>query len=315
MYKTEMQLIGEESKDIWGKFWNLIQPYRHELWHYCLKLTGSPWDAEDLVQDTVLKSFASLSALSHREQPLKPKPYLFRVATNHWLDQCRKKGLLLDENLEEKSGIAEDLNDQLEIGEVIEGLLRNLAPRQAVVFILMESFRFTAKEVAELIATTEGAVHAMLHRARKRLQTTSFQDLTSRSSEVSSINKDAIQLFIEKYNQKDFRGLANLIIDEATYSFVEMGSTEYGKETITKYSLNPDKERKHESVYVHSSYLWDKPALIFVEKTEDGERLFDINTIEWKNGKIEKWKCYYFCRNFMEHAADELKLPLAPIKF
>ena len=236
------------------------------------------------------------------------------MATNHWIDQCRRKGLVLEDEMDDRTN-NEDFTEQLEINEVVEGLVRKLAPRQAVVFILMESFRLTAKEVAELTATTEGAVHAMLQRARKKLKQMNHQVLTEKKEQTSKMNEVAIQQFIERYNQKDYKSLANMLIDEATYSFVEMGSTEYGKETITKYSLNPDKENKHENVFVYSSILWDQPVLVFVEKNAEGEQLFDINTIEWRNGKIERWKCYYFCRDFMRFAAEELQLPLAPIAF
>ncbi|MEF3306918.1 VOC family protein [Paenibacillus sp. GYB003] len=71
MTKTELQLVGESAVGPWGTFVEAIGPYRSELWNYCRKLTGSSWDGEDLFQDTLLKSFASLSALSHRQQPLQ----------------------------------------------------------------------------------------------------------------------------------------------------------------------------------------------------------------------------------------------------
>ena|SRR5690625_6547681 len=95
--KTEFQLIGENTKTMWDKYWETVAPYRSELWNYCRKITGSPWDAEDLLQDTLLKAFASLSALSHRAQPIQTRAYLFRVATNHWIDQCRKNKVQLDD--------------------------------------------------------------------------------------------------------------------------------------------------------------------------------------------------------------------------
>ncbi|MCM3238230.1 RNA polymerase sigma factor [Heyndrickxia oleronia] len=314
MIKTDLQLIGEDSKDIWARFWAVIEPFRHQLWHYCLKLTGSPWDAEDLLQDTLLKSFAALSALSHREQPLKTKSYIFRIATNHWLDQCRRQKVLLDETVDDKI-IETDAIDHLEINEALESLIHHLPPKQAVVFILIESFCFTAKEVAELIVTTEGAVHAILYRARKKLKELnkkkfSQQDLKS----PIHLNKLAIKEFIERYNNQDFKGLAELLIDESTFSFVSMTSTEYGKETITKYSLNPNKANSFTNIFAHCYSLWGLPAIVFIEKTEEGERLYDLNTIEWENGKITRWKCYYFCRELMAYAAKELNLSLAPIE-
>src|SRR5690606_37568585 len=117
-----------------------------------------PWDAEDLLQDTLLKSFASLSALSHRQQKLQTKSYLFRVASNHWIDQCRKSGRFSSQEIEEND-IKEDFIDPLDANEAILSLVKNLTPKQAVVFVLMESFQFKAKEVAQLLASTEGAIN------------------------------------------------------------------------------------------------------------------------------------------------------------
>ncbi|MGE6257483.1 sigma-70 family RNA polymerase sigma factor [Heyndrickxia sporothermodurans] len=313
MLKTDLQRVGEDSKHIWATFWSLVDPYRDQLWYYCLKLTGTPWDAEDLLQDTLLKSFAALSALSHREQPLQTKSYIFRVATNHWFDQCWKNRITLDETYIERQ--SEDQIDYLEVNEAIEALVHHLPPKQAVVFILIESFRFTAKEVAELIVTTEGAVNAILHRARKKLNDMNLLETNvKKQSSLSDHSPTTVKQFIDRYNRQDFKGLADLLINEATYSFVSMTSTEYGKETITKHSLNPKRANQNIGITAHAYEIWGMDAIVFIKNTENGKRLFDVNTIEWEDGKITRWKCYYFCREFMSFIANELNLPLEPIE-
>lgn len=72
--KTELQKLGERTKSYFDQYCAVIEPYRKELWSYCLRITGSPWDAEDLFQDTILKLFSSLSSVSHRQQPIHPAP-------------------------------------------------------------------------------------------------------------------------------------------------------------------------------------------------------------------------------------------------
>ncbi|MGM7683788.1 RNA polymerase sigma factor [Cytobacillus sp. Hm23] len=311
---TNLQTIGEETKDVWGMYWKVVQPYRNQLWKYCLRLTGTPWDAEDLLQDTLLKSFASLSALSHRQQNLKTKSYLFRVATNHWLDQCRRNRRLSNEDIDENH-LSEEFNDSLEVNEAILSLIHNLTPRQTVVFILIESFRFTANEVAELLSSSEGAINGLLNRARKKLYDIreSNGGIIKEESNIN-IHSDAVKEFIEAYNRKDFNGIANMLIDHSTFSFVEMNSKEYGKETILKYSLNPNKGTKLQTIFATSTYLFGKQTIIFTKQTAQGTMLFDVNTVEWENGKVARWNCYYFCREFMQYIADHLELPLAPIE-
>jgi RNA polymerase sigma factor (sigma-70 family) len=310
---TNLRTIGEETKDIWMNYWKIVQPYRNQLWNFCLRLTGKPWDAEDLLQDTLLKSFASLSALSHRQQNLQTKSYLFRVASNHWIDQCRKNGRLSNQEFI-KVDLSEDFVDPIEANEAILSLINNLTPKQAVVFILIESFNFKANEVAALLSSSEGAINGILHRARKKLYEIGEINRGIMKDAKVIVQSDFVKEFITAYNRKDFKGLANLLHENTTFSFVEMNSKEYGKETILKYSLNPNKIPKLQHVYATHQHLFGKEAILFLKQTTKGPMLYDVNTIEWENRKIATWDCYYFCREFMQFIADHLGFPLAPIE-
>lgn len=295
----------------------IVSPFRSGLWNYCRKLTGSPWDAEDLLQDTLLKAFASLSALSHRQQPLQAKAYLFRVATNHWIDQCRRMKVKLDEYVDEHP-YEIDAAASVEVNEALELLVHHLTPKQAAVFILMESFSFTAKETAELISTTETAVNAMLHRARANLQrlNDAGEDGAGAAKRTNAarqpVNPESMKPFLDAFNRKDYKGLASFLIEEATFSFVSMNSSEYGKETITKKSLNPDSGTKlAKDLIAYAGTLWGLPAVIILIRTGEGLMLNNINTLEWERDQVVRWKDYSFCRDFMRAAASELGLPLS----
>lgn len=316
--KTDLQRIGEGTKDQWNDFWKLVEPFRSELWGYCRKLTGSPWDAEDLIQDSLLKAFASLSSLSHRTQSLKVKPYIFRIATNHWIDLCRKNKVSLIPFDDVANNIIQAEEDSLIINEAIEMLVYKLPPKQAAVLILMESFQFTAKETADLITSTETAVHALLRRARMNLLALQKRNLDKKMKthyENNRLDKDVIKKFIHAYNQRDFQKISNLLDDHAVFSFVEQSSKEYGKNAILKYSLaSAQKEVKHTNIEVYNQLIWGKEALVFVTTSENNKKmLHDINLLEMEEEKIINWQCYYFCRDFMKTASIELGLPLEPI--
>lgn len=318
MDKTDLQHIGESTADQWGRFVEVIGPFRSQLWSYCRKLTGSPWDAEDLMQDTLLKSFASLSALSHRQQPLQAKAFLFRVATNHWIDQCRRMKVRLDEYVEDEHPYEKAEDDSLEINEALELLIRHLTPKQAAVFILMESLAFTAKETAELMSMAETAINATLHRARANIQklkrSADGGPMVHKpaSSAQQAVNPEVLKQFLEAFNRKDYEGLAHYLIDEAIFSFVSMNSSEYGKDTITKKSLNPNTGTKLlKDLFAYEDSLWGQPAIIILLRTEHGLMLNNVNTLEWENDKIVRWKDYSFCHHFMQAAANELGLPLS----
>src|SRR5438876_8997319 len=86
-----MELPRELAADVqgaWHRFIQRTEPLRPDLHRYCRALTGSVWDAEDLVQDTLLRAFAKLGEVSLRVD--NPKAYLFRIASNLWVDHFRR---------------------------------------------------------------------------------------------------------------------------------------------------------------------------------------------------------------------------------
>src|SRR5260370_27285964 len=71
----------------WHRFLDLYEPLRPELYRYCRHLTRSPWDADDLVQDVLFRAFAKLGGM--HEPPENPRAWLFRIASNLWIDRVR----------------------------------------------------------------------------------------------------------------------------------------------------------------------------------------------------------------------------------
>src|SRR3954462_10710889 len=71
----------------WIRFLDVYEPLRPELYRYCRHLTGSPWDAEDMAQDALARAFVTLACM--KEPPDNPRAWLFRVASNLWLNHVR----------------------------------------------------------------------------------------------------------------------------------------------------------------------------------------------------------------------------------
>lgn len=309
--KTPLQTLGEETRPLFVKFWREIQPYQSELWSYCRKLTGNPWDAEDLFQDTTLKMFTSLSALSHRMQPIHPRAWLFRVATNHWIDVCRKRKVRFEE-------WSDNLPDtvtpgpSVEIRGAFEALLEHLPPRQTAILVLVDAFRFTGREAAEILGTTEGAVHSALYRARALLREIASRENAQHSaSAAGTVPAPAlVDRYVTCFNRRDFRGIADLLAEHAVYSFVTQSSKEYGKNTIMNASHNPERGRPDDLRAVVRE-LWGRPAVVVFKVSGDGVpvALVDVMTIETEDNRIVGINCYFFCPQFMAAAAVELGLP------
>ena len=73
----------------WHGFLETYEPLRTDLYRYCRHLTRSPWDAEDLAQDTLARAFVTLAQLG--SAPPNPRAWLFRVAYNLWVDRARRR--------------------------------------------------------------------------------------------------------------------------------------------------------------------------------------------------------------------------------
>lgn len=151
-----------------------LSPLREALQRYCLSLTRSRADAEDLAQDTWTKA---LAYGKFADSP-NPEALLLRIAKNTWIDAVRRKaslGRVLERTLVlTLSGSGQDSGQApesslTEIELAFHALIRHLSPLQRTVFLLRDVLGYPASEAAELLGTTEGAVKAALHRARQAL--------------------------------------------------------------------------------------------------------------------------------------------------
>ncbi|RSD28741.1 sigma-70 family RNA polymerase sigma factor [Mesobacillus subterraneus] len=136
-----------------------VMGHYHSLQQYCRFLTQSSWDGDDLVQEVTVK------AMRHYEPSQISSALLKKIAYHHWVDTIRKQS-------REITGIPENLSSstQRNVRDTVEMVMAKLTPKQAVIFILKEAFRFQSREIAELMGSTDMAVKAALHRARKRLE-------------------------------------------------------------------------------------------------------------------------------------------------
>src|SRR6202022_1983836 len=81
--------LASALRSSWHGFLDPSEPLRSDLYRYCRHLTRSPWDAEDLAQDTLARAFVTLGQMGH--SPPNARAWLFRVASNLWIDRIRQR--------------------------------------------------------------------------------------------------------------------------------------------------------------------------------------------------------------------------------
>ncbi len=118
------QDFAQEVQQAWHRFLQRTEPLRPDLHRYCRALTGAVWDAEDLVQDTLLRAFAKLREINDRID--NPKAYLFRIASNLWVDRFRRA----DPVTPEEHPMPSSPEQSTEIRDAAKQLMHLLPPQE-----------------------------------------------------------------------------------------------------------------------------------------------------------------------------------------
>jgi len=206
--------IRDETRAAWHSYIDFFVPFRPELLRYCRRLTGDVWDAEDLVQETMLNGFGVLGRVN---SIANPPGYLIRIATNLWLDAVRRREVAerAAEGERDEPVINQPKADPAEVRDAAAVLMRMLGPQERAAFRLKEVFEMSLDQIAEVLATSVGAVKAALHRGRKRL------DATPRpASRRPAASATLVDRFVERLNAADLQGLLTLMLDSATIEMV-----------------------------------------------------------------------------------------------
>ena len=136
------------------------------VYNLCLRLLGSPEDAQDVTQEVFIKA---LRQLPHCDADFRARPWLYRVAVNACYDQLRARKAhgplepLPDEVASPRIGAIE----QAELGQLLEQTLAGLSVRQRTVLLLKDVHGFSQAEIAATLSVSRGATERLLFRARK----------------------------------------------------------------------------------------------------------------------------------------------------
>ncbi len=220
-----------------------FESFRRELTAYCYRMLGSSHEAEDAVQDTMLRAMRAGGAFEGRSSL---RSWLYRIATNVCLDLLRGRsrracpiglspparpvhaslGPMLPEHawvtpIADARVICAD-NDPAEITATRETIrlafitaLQCLPARQRAVLILCQVLRFEAAEVAETLGTTVPAVNSALRRARATL---AALPADRRPADVSSDHAALLTRYLEAFERYDIPTLVGLLHEDAVQS-------------------------------------------------------------------------------------------------
>jgi len=302
----------------WCGFLDTYEPLRSDLYRYCRHLTRSPWDAEDLAQDTLARAFVTLGQMG--EAPPNPRAWLFRVASNLWLDQLRRRRR--EAPLGEHD-VGTPVEDPLVPRDAAVTLIGRLSPQERAAVVLKDVFDLSLEEIAEALSTTMGAIKAALHRGRGRL----IQPMTADPPRAPT--PAVLDAFCKAFNAGDLDRLTALLLDTAAVEVVG-ATTQYGPEAARRTALHgmlfgsqrmatADTSGGIEARFIQGvlpsaprvEVVLHRDAWIVVHwyRHRDGEAVRAITRIEPDGERVAHLENYFFNPDFIADVCGELGLP------
>ncbi|MFI8827534.1 sigma-70 family RNA polymerase sigma factor [Streptomyces sp. NPDC053431] len=240
-----------------------LEKYRTELTGYCYRMLGSAFEAEDAVQDTMVRAWRSIDSFEGRSSL---RSWLYRIATNVCLDSLNagnRRARPMD--LTDPTPVAQArLNERPEVtwlepvpdGRVLPSVadpaetavsretvrlafvaaLQHLPPKQRAVLILREVLAWKASEVAELLGLTVASVNSALQRARATIA----QQAPATSDAADPLDEEQKALldrYVAAFEGYDMQALTALLHEDATMSMPPYDLWLRGHEDIVGWML------------------------------------------------------------------------------
>ncbi|MFB7620286.1 sigma-70 family RNA polymerase sigma factor [Kitasatospora sp. NPDC056181] len=241
-----------------------LERYRTELTGYCYRMLGSVFEAEDAVQETMIRAWRGHRGFEGRAAL---RSWLYRIATNVCLDALNgRNGRARPMDLAGPSTVATATDAQLpevtwigpapdgrvvpETGDPAEvaaqresvrlafvAALQRLAPRQRAVLILREVLGWKAAEVAELLGVTVASVNSALQRARAVLSTDAAA--VRPASALDADHQALLSRYVSAFEAYDMDGLAALLHEDVTLNMPPFELWLTGHADIREWMLGP----------------------------------------------------------------------------
>jgi RNA polymerase sigma-70 factor, ECF subfamily len=288
-----------------------IEVYRRELTGYCYRMLGSGFEAEDAVQETLVRAWRNSGRFEGRSSV---RSWLYRIATNVCIDMGRQVqrrarpvdmgpasppeesflGPLLTEvawvTPLPDAGAVPETADPAEVAQYRESVrlafvaaLQHLPARQRVALILCEVLRWQAAEVAELLDTSVAGVNSSLQRARATLA-----DLggAMEPGSLDDENRVLLEQYVDAFERYDIERLVTLLHDDAFQSMPPFAMWIEGAADIGRFMLEPGPSACRGSILLTTSANGCPAFGQYKPDPDGGYAPWAIQVLEISGGKV-----------------------------
>ncbi|HXP54172.1 MAG TPA: sigma-70 family RNA polymerase sigma factor [Streptosporangiaceae bacterium] len=282
-----------------GAFEQLVTPYRGELQAYCYRMLGSLHDADDAVQESLVRAWRSIG---HFDERGYVRAWLYKIATNRCLTAIGQRG-----RRELPAGITPGLatteiswlepypdpspeahylaRESVELAFV--AALQHLSARERAALILREVLGFSAAEVAGQLGTSTASVNSALQRARQAIGSTAPTQQTVLRELGDAAVTGLVTRWADAWQARDVEAIVAMLADDTRYSMPPLPQWYQGKDAIRAFLLGGPLQSRWRFVPVTANgqpafgtYLWDDAAGAYVPGGLDVLTLRDRYIVE-----------------------------------
>jgi RNA polymerase sigma-70 factor, ECF subfamily len=274
-------------------FRRLVDPYRRALEVHCYRMLGSLHDAEDVLQETLLRAWRSLERFERRSSV---HTWLYRIATNACLDELERRPHrpeaiqpYPDQRLEDLPAPVADPAARYALHEGMElaflTAIQQLPGRQRAVLILRDVLGWSAREVADLLDTTVAGTNSALQRARAAIDS----DVTPHAvAPRATHERTLLRRYVDVWDRADMDGLIELLREDAVLR-MPPGRHIDGAPAIGRFWFEPRGDAPCAAAHARlvPTSANGRPAVRVYKRAEDGGfEPFAVMLIETDGDKI-----------------------------
>lgn len=287
----------------WRRYLDALNPLRPQLHRYCLGLTGNVWDAEDLVQDALVKVFGLMGKID--ADLSNPRAYLIRAATTIWIDRKRREARERAVLALEAAGADEAAEAPDDARAAVDGLFRALHPQERAAVVMKDVFDLSLDESAAMLGTSVGAVKDALSRGRGRLAS------RRPAAGFDAPPRELVERFMNAMATGDLETLRALCTADLEIELVggaQMASFEAGKIFFAHArAVFPMPGFGTDPWWRLEDYEGETIVVGF--RTLNGvEGVNEVHRLDVEDGKIRRVRCYCFAPDTLKTVAAELGL-------